>query len=50
MMEIGMDLGTEGIAEDGGAGRTLLEIHRRSVSDTISPQVQALSSLTSSGM
>ena len=34
MMEIGTDLGTEGIAEDGGEGQTLSEIHRRSVSNT----------------
>ena len=35
MTEIGMDLGTEGIAEDGGKGRTLLEIHQRLVSNTL---------------
>ena len=34
-MEIGMDLGMEGIAEDGGEGRTLSEIHRRSVSNSL---------------
>ena len=34
-MEIGTDLGMEGIAEDGGVGRTLSEIHRRSVSNSL---------------
>ena len=33
MTKIGTDLGTEGIAEDGGVGQTLSEIHQRSVSN-----------------
>ena len=34
MTEIGTDLRTEGIAEDGGEGQTLSEIHRRLVSNS----------------